>query len=167
MICGFLQCCCFAICGLAFFLFLIFSFFQIPLYFNTSPESSKIMIRRETLLKTATWGYIRDRGLLEAEAVNQRKQARKNLTQSGRIVNQSRQGDCRAINRQHEKHKRYDVRSMSRLSDNEAQAVKPYKRYKMADPADSFLAFSILQMAAIYYLISCACYDRLICYLSA
>jgi len=91
------------------------------------------------LLKTATWGYIRDRGLLEAEAVNQRKQARKNLTQYGRIVNQSRQGDCHAINRQHEKRKRYDVRSMSRLSDNEAQAVPA-----MADPADSSLDFLIL-----------------------
>ena len=85
------------------------------------------------MLKTATWGYIRDRGLLEAEAVNQRKQARKNLTQSGRIVNQSRQGDCHAINRQHEKRKRYDVRSMSRLSGNEAQAV-----LAMADPADLY-----------------------------
>ncbi len=64
---------------------------------------------------------------------------------SWRIVNQSRQGDCHAINRQHEKHKRYDVRSMSRLSGNEAQAVKPYTAMRviraMADPADCFPCF--------------------------
>ena len=35
--------------------------------------------------------------------------------------------------------------------------------YHPADPADSSLAFSILRMAAIYCLISCACYDLLSC----
>ena len=55
---------------------------------------------------------------------------------------------------------------MADYPDNEAQAVKASEAMRaMADPADPAiisLAFLILQTAAIYYLISCACYVLLI-----